>query len=944
MSQRLNLPQQLIRLISEPAFVIDQKAGIYAVNHAACDTLNFSCEELLQMHFAEIDHNLSEDDWHNNWQTSKQNETSSHNTLYNNARGEQIAVQVNQHFIHHDDQEYLCVIASRTLAAQSAQGNEIERLTHQHAANDDHAASCLEIPGVILISLDTEARVQMINQTGCEILGYCEDDILQQNWFEKFLPESHQAINRAYFRESMSGRIRANSNYENLIRTRSGELRNIMWNSALLTDAEGKVTGMLASGTDITEMRQAEQQLEKVKQEWNYAMDYVDDAIYLLDLERRVIRANKAFYRLTNTSEQDVVGRNITELMHIRGEHIQCPVCQAQEACEEAVIILETGEQGNPMPFPIEVICNITHGPAGEPYGILVTIRDLSRIRQTQEKLFQSQAVFQNTNEGIMIVDVNSNIIAVNPAFTRITGYSEQEAVGKNPRLLHSGQNNEAFYAALWADLNRTGGWQGEIWNRRKNGEVYPEWLTISTVRDDNGKVLNYIGVFSDISQLKQSQSRLEFLAHHDPLTTLPNRLLFSVRAEHAIERSQRNKLITAILFIDLDRFKHINDSLGHTIGDRLLKAVAKRLQALIRNEDTIARLGGDEFVILLEELHEGEDAAILADKVKHALSTPFHINDYELFVCASIGISLYPLDGKGVEELLRNADSAMYRAKDMGRNTYEFYTQELTAHALEHVVLEAQLRKAIEQDQLRVFYQPQICLINHSVIGVEALVRWQHPEQGLIGPHQFIPVAEDTSLIIPLGEWVLRHACKQAKQWLDEGVEFGQVAVNVAGPQILQSNLVDTVASALNDSGLPPEYLLLEITETFIMDRAKPAIQMLLSLRKMGVSLAIDDFGTGYSSLAYLKELPVNKLKIDKSFINDLPNDDNDAAITRAMIALGDSLLFSIIAEGVETEAQREFLVQEGCEQVQGYLYSKPVPADELVQFIEKQNHQRKQ
>ena len=942
MPHRLNLPQQLIRLISEPAFVIDQKAGIYAVNHAACDTLNFSCEEILQMHFAEIDHNLSADDWHTNWQTYKQSETSSHATLYNNARGEQIAMQVNQHFIHHNDQEYLCVIASRTLTLPT-QYDEIERLTHQRAANDNPAVGCLEIPGVILLSLDTDGRVQMINQSGCEILGYHEEDILHKNWFEHFLPQNHQAINKAHFRESMSGRIRANSNYENLISTQRGELRNIMWNSALLTDAKGKVSGILASGTDITEMRHAEQQLEKVKQEWNYAMDYVDDAIYLLDLERRVIRANKAFYRLTNTIEQDVVGRNITELMGTEGGHVQCPVCKAQEACEDAVIILETGEQGNPMPFPIEVICNITHGPQGEPFGILVTIRDLSRIRQTQEKLFQSQAVFQNTNEGIMIVDVDSRIIAINPAFTRITGYSEQEALGKNPRLLHSGQNDEAFYAELWADLNRTGGWQGEIWNRRKNGEVYPEWLTISTVRDDKDKVVNYIGVFSDISQLKQSQSRLEFLAHHDPLTALPNRLLFSVRAEHAIERSQRSKLITAILFIDLDRFKHINDSLGHTIGDHLLKAVAKRLQTLIRNEDTIARLGGDEFVILLEELHEGEDAAILADKVKHALITPFHINNYELFVGASIGISLYPLDGKGVEELLRNADSAMYRAKDMGRNTYQFYTQELTAHALEHVVLEAQLRKAIEQDQLRIHYQPQICLINNSVIGVEALVRWQHPEQGLIAPNQFIPVAEDTSLIIPLGEWVLRHACQQAKQWLDAGIEFGQIAVNVAGPQILQSNLVDTVASALNDSGLPPEYLLLEITETFIMDRAKPAIQLLLSLRKMGVSLAIDDFGTGYSSLAYLKELPVNKLKIDKSFITDLPNDDNDAAITRAMIALGDSLLFSIIAEGVETEAQREFLVQEGCEQAQGYLYSKPVPADELVLFMEKQNRKRK-
>lgn len=801
----------------------------------------------------------------------------------------------------------------------------------------EKARQYLNVVGVMLVSLDRDGNVQMINPKGCEILGYSEKEIVNQNWFSSFLPaEEAESIRQSFNKIFASDRdIESMAYYENSVLTRSGEQRMIAWRNALLRDDNGEVIGVLASGADITDKKQAELEIEQAKKEWNYAMDFFDEPIYLLDLDRRIVRANQAFYSLTHSTEEDIVGQHIAEILHPQGEDIPCPVCRAQEEKRDAVITMEADHPDNPTGSPIEVICRVIRDQQDEPNGILMTIRDLSRARETKERLNQSRVVFESTIEGIMITDLDLQILTVNPAFTNITGYTESEVIGQTPAILKSGHHEEDYYQELWEMLSSNGSWQGEIWNRRKNGEIYPEWLTISAVKDEDGNVSNYIGVFSDISQLKKSQSRLEFLAHHDPLTSLPNRLLFNARLEHAIERARRNNSRVAVLFLDLDRFKHINDSLGHTIGDTLLKEVAQRFRELIREDDTVARLGGDEFVILMEDLKDSEDSVILAEKIIKSLEASFQIHEYELFVGTSIGISIFPQDGDSVDELLRNADSAMYRAKDLGRSTYQFYTRELTAHAFEHMLLGTQLRKAVEQEQFVLHYQPQINLKNNKITGVEALLRWQHPDHGMIPPGQFIPLAEDTGLIIPLGEWVLRQACQQAKSWLDRGIEFEHISVNLSGPQIQQAGLVEVVRAILEETQLPAERLELEITETFIMGQAEPATELLLSLRKLGVSLAIDDFGTGYSSLAYLKQLPVNKLKIDRGFVNDLPDDENDVAIARAIIALGHSMLYTVIAEGVETEEQRDFLIQEGCEQAQGFLYSRPVNGDEIVEFI---------
>lgn len=536
--------------------------------------------------------------------------------------------------------------------------------------------------------------------------------------------------------------------------------------------------------------------------------------------------------------------------------------------------------------------------------------------------------VFFSTGQGAFVTDQTGTILEVNRAFTEILGYTREEVLGKNPRLWQSGNHDAAFYRSLWETLFREGHWRGEIWNRRKNGEVFPQLQTISAIFGSDGEPSHFTSVFSDISEIKQVQEQLHAQAHRDPLTDLPNRLLFEERLDHALRGAHRSGTRLAVIFVDLDNFKHINDSLSHAAGDALLQGMTERLNGITRESDTVARFGGDEFAVLLENIAGADDAARTAQKLISTLSVPLRVEGREIRSTASIGISLYPEDGTDPSTLLRNADSAMYRAKDEGRNGFSFYTPDLTHAAFERMLLEHNLRQALERDEFSLVYHPQVELGSRRITGAEALIRWQHPEMGTVSPGRFIPVAEQSDLIHGIGNWVLRAACEQAREWLDLGIHFGRIAVNVGGPQVQRGKLVEEVEMVLAETNLPASCLELEVTETFVMQRIGEVRDQLEQLRRIGITLAVDDFGTGYSSLRYLKELPIHKLKIDQSFVSDTPDDADDAAIVETIVAMGRGLRLETIAEGVETEPQAAFLQQLGCRRAQGFLFSYPLPS----------------
>ncbi|EIJ43581.1 PAS domain S-box/diguanylate cyclase (GGDEF) domain-containing protein [Beggiatoa alba B18LD] len=568
--------------------------------------------------------------------------------------------------------------------------------------------------------------------------------------------------------------------------------------------------------------------------------------------------------------------------------------------------------------------------------NVLGIVWDISENKQLLEQVHQAKIVFDNTNEGIIITDAQRRITSINKACCDITGYQSDELIGQTPHILYSGQQDNEFYAQLWHALNTTGRWQGEIWNKHKNGQIYPSWESISVVRNEYNEIIHYIAVFSDISTIKNAERQLEHLAHHDLLTDLPNRLFFNLRLEQALSYAQQTREEVAILFLDLDRFKNVNDTLGHLVGDQVLQTVSRRLKACLRPQDTLARLGGDEFILLITgtpDIHKQTIA--IAQRLLHAIQQVILINPHEIVVTGSVGISIYPCDGTDAQALVKYADVAMYRAKSLGNNQYCFYTSQLTTEIERRFSLENELRHAIEQEKLQLYYQPKVDLMTGRIIGAEALLRWEHPQQGFISPEIFIPLAIETGLINSIDRWVLFQACQQMQRWQVEQGYHVSIAVNLSN-FINHDSLLVVLKRCLKQTQIDPVYLELEITEGFVMQNTESVMENLNAIKQLGVRLSIDDFGTGYSSLSYLKRLPLDTLKIDRSFIRDIPDDTDDTAIVQTIINLAHNLNLSVIAEGIENQAQLAFLQQHDCDEGQGYLFSKAVPADEFVQLLQ--------
>ena len=584
----------------------------------------------------------------------------------------------------------------------------------------------------------------------------------------------------------------------------------------------------------------------------------------------------------------------------------------------------------------IRLTVSLVRADDGLPLYFISVVEDISERKRSEEKLREAAAVFRSTAEGVTITDEKGVILDVNTAFTKITGFSREEVVGQNPRMLKSGRQDKQFYLNMWDQLTKYGHWNGEIWNRAKNGVIYPEILTINALKSEAGMVTGYVGVFSDISSLKATEDRLSYLAHHDPLIDLPNRLLFRTRLMHSLAVAKRQEYKVGVVFLDLDRFKNINDTLGHSVGDQLLVEAARRMKIHVREGDTIGHISGDEFCLIFEGIKSTKDTAPLIEKLLGVFDDAFSVNENTVHISASIGVAIYPDNSQDPDELLSFADSAMYEAKEAGRNTYRFYSKAMTEQALEYHVVQSSLKNALEQSQFFLVYQPQVNLITNSLVGLEALIRWQHPEQGMIPPDKFIPIAEQSGFIRELGVWILRAACSQGKAWLDEEREFGRMYVNIAGPQLHDDGFLEQVIDCLTVTEFPATRLGLEVTEGFVMGASEHTVDTLLKLRNLGIQIAIDDFGTGYSSLSYLKSLPINKLKIDQSFVRDIPEDSNDMAIAEAVIAMGRALNMEVIAEGVEQEVQAEFLRSKGCHEAQGYLFGRPLPIEELENWME--------
>ena len=559
----------------------------------------------------------------------------------------------------------------------------------------------------------------------------------------------------------------------------------------------------------------------------------------------------------------------------------------------------------------------------------------LGTLQRTRDELRLFASVFTNASEGMIITEADARIVAVNPAFSAITGFTAAEAIGHTPALLCSGRHDGSFYREMWQALQDEGHWRGEIWDRRRDGSVFPEWLSISPLNDNRGAVSHYIGVFSDISERKDAEARIRHMVHHDALTGLPNRVLLQDRLEQAILTARRQERLTAVLFMDLDRFKNINDTLGHDSGDALLTQVADRCHAALREIDTVSRQGGDEFVVVLPDLAHAQDVGMVARKLLAALELPFRLGPHALSVTASIGIALYPDDGQTASELMRNADAAMYRAKADGRARYQFYAADMNSSLLGELLLETQLRGAIERNELRLYYQPKVDAATGRLSGMEALLRWDHPELGLLSPARFITVAEDSGLIVPIGEWVLRTACRQMRSWLDDGLDPAPVSVNLSAHQFGHQDIVARVDAVLTENDLDAGRLELELTETALMRDMHRALEVLERLRNRGVGLSIDDFGSGYSSLGYLHMFPVQVLKIDQTFVHGIRPGGTDGKIATAIIALGHSLGLQVIAEGVETEYQRVFLAGQACNHLQGYLFGRPMSGEAIAERL---------
>ncbi|MCU7934407.1 MAG: EAL domain-containing protein [Candidatus Thiodiazotropha sp. (ex Dulcina madagascariensis)] len=688
---------------------------------------------------------------------------------------------------------------------------------------------------------------------------------------------------------------------------------------------------IIIAGYSLRRWLQSNQRLRTIS-------DHMAEGMYVMDEAGGILYVNPTARQLLKYSEKDLVGEDAHKLFHCHEEDAtlsseHCPIKHrtlkgAIYRSDEEHFLCRDGKR---------IRVSIVSSPfwsEGRLSGSVVLFRDITTEYEVRQRLLRSDVAFSSLAEGVMVVDAEGRIQAVNRAFSTITGYAEQEVLGRNPRILKSDQHDDAFYEELWHQVIEKGHWEGEIWNRRKNGQIYPELLRIASVKRSNGEVTAYVATFSDATEKRRHEQQLRKLAYNDTLTGLHNRTAFLETFEHVLAHAQRRHFRCALLYLDLDRFKKINDTLGHEVGDKVLVESAKRLQQGIRSEDEVARLGGDEFIIMLEDIRDQDTPARVARKIISLLGQPITLDPHLLHVTASVGIAVFPEDGGDVTTLLKNADAAMYMAKREGRNGFHYFTRAMAEKELDRFKLEIDLHTALLNDEFLLCYQPKIDLLSGDITGIETLLRWQHPQRGLLDAGEFLSLAHDAGVIRDITHWVITEACTQLQVWLDTGLRPGRIAINIDSHTFNSSDAYDQIGRTVQITGISPRLVELEISESGLLEKAFDD-DFWKQMVELGFMLTIDDFGIGESSLYRLKHLPVGTLKIDKSFIRDIECDADNRGIIRTMIAMGKNLGLKVLAEGVENRRQLKFLHETDCDEVQGHLFSAPQPADVMAELL---------
>lgn len=822
--------------------------------------------------------------------------------------------------------EELLARIARLIKERHRVGRRLRNLEERFRATFEQAAT-----GIAHVAPD--GNWLRVNQKLCDIVGYSDEELLKLS-FQDITHPDDLGSDIELAEQLLRGE---RSSYE-LEKRYIKKNREIVWiklTASLVRDENGEADYFISVIEDIAQRKAAEFALQESEERFRLIADTIPEAIWLIEGSPwRFSYVSPAYEAIWSRPSSELYINPLLQQYFIDEadrdwvSQTKRESIQSRRSFElEYRIIRPDGslrwvrERGHPV--------MTSQMAEGRYVGIA---SDVTESRLAEEHLRQAATVFESACEAVIIMDLDGDIIAVNQAFYRITGYTEAEVLGRNVRIFRSDRHGPEFFQSLWASLHLTGQWQGEIWNRRKNGELYLCQMTMSSVQNEQKRACRYVALMTDISQLRRSEEQLAHLAHYDPLTGLPNRLLLQSRLEHSLSQAKRAPRRIAVLFVNLDRFQTINDSLGHKAGDSLLVEASARLKQRLRQEDTLGRLGGDEFMLILEGMDRPEIAAELANSILVGLSAPFNLPDSaELYISASIGISIFPDDCSTASELLRNADAALHQAKTLGRNCFCFYTASMNADALQELELNAALRKAIDRDEFVLHYQAKADLHSGRICGAEALIRWSQEDGSLHPPGQFIPLAESTGLIVPIGTWVIDECCRQLRAWHDSGLTECRVALNVSARQFHAGNLPEVVSGAMQRHGLDGRFLELELTESMLMDDPQQTIEILHALKKLGVRLSLDDFGTGYSSFSYLQRFPIDALKIDQSFVRNISTDHGAAVIAASIIDLAHRMGLKVVGEGIEGKEQLSCLRAQGCDEIQGYYFSKPLPAAEF-------------